>query len=120
MDAPPNQPAPAPSGVPKAPPTRPTGPVRPHTGEWVSRTPYPYAMDPDRRYCLDCGYKLMGLAEPRCPDCGRPFDPNDPHTFAFSPEQVNLWGLGWWIIKWSILCIAILFPLVVVLLALAG
>ena len=24
--------------------------------------------------CLDCGYILHGLAEPRCPECGTPFD----------------------------------------------
>jgi hypothetical protein len=24
--------------------------------------------------CRDCGYNLTGLTEPRCPECGRPFD----------------------------------------------
>jgi hypothetical protein len=24
--------------------------------------------------CIDCGYQLRGLTEPRCPECGKPFD----------------------------------------------
>lgn len=35
---------------------------------------------PNKR-CLDCGYILGGLPENRCPECGRPFDPNDPQTY---------------------------------------
>jgi len=30
--------------------------------------------------CLDCDYPLRGLATPRCPECGRAFDPNDSWT----------------------------------------
>ena len=26
-------------------------------------------------YCKGCGYCLRGLPEPRCPECGRAFDP---------------------------------------------
>lgn len=33
------------------------------------------------RYCLGCGYVLDGLPEHRCPECGRPFDPDNPRTF---------------------------------------
>ena len=25
--------------------------------------------------CARCGYDLQGLTEPRCPECGTPFDP---------------------------------------------
>jgi hypothetical protein len=34
-----------------------------------------------RMFCLGCGYPLDGLPEPRCPECGTPFDPNDPDSF---------------------------------------
>src|SRR5688572_14959917 len=27
--------------------------------------------------CMGCGYALRGLADPRCPECGREFDPDD-------------------------------------------
>src|SRR5687768_12954167 len=30
--------------------------------------------------CWECNYSLQGLATPRCPECGRPFDPADPAT----------------------------------------
>ncbi len=32
--------------------------------------------------CLDCNYALTGVATPRCPECGREFDPADPATFG--------------------------------------
>lgn len=32
--------------------------------------------------CLSCLYDLRNLAEHRCPECGREFDPNDPSTFC--------------------------------------
>jgi hypothetical protein len=28
-------------------------------------------------HCVICGYNLFGLTEPRCPECGRPFDPTE-------------------------------------------
>ena len=31
--------------------------------------------------CLGCRYNLKGLAEHRCPECGRAFDPSDRNTF---------------------------------------
>ena len=30
--------------------------------------------------CLDCNYPLVGLPTPRCPECGRDFDPAVPAT----------------------------------------
>jgi hypothetical protein len=33
-------------------------------------------------YCLGCRYNLRGLTEPRCPECGRAFDPGDPRTWS--------------------------------------
>ena len=31
--------------------------------------------------CLDCNYPLDGLPTPRCPECGREFDPDDRDSF---------------------------------------
>jgi hypothetical protein len=31
--------------------------------------------------CKTCHYSLNGLAEHRCPECGREFDPNDAKSF---------------------------------------
>ncbi|HEY2584285.1 MAG TPA: SRPBCC family protein [Tepidisphaeraceae bacterium] len=35
--------------------------------------------------CLGCGYVLTGLVEPRCPECGRGFDPHNPSTYSTKP-----------------------------------
>ncbi len=35
----------------------------------------------DSRCCAGCAYLLRGLSEPRCPECGRTFDPTGPITF---------------------------------------
>src|SRR3954464_7844824 len=29
----------------------------------------------DSPHCEQCGYDLRALTEPRCPECGKPFDP---------------------------------------------
>lgn len=42
----------------------------------------------DHRYCRGCRYILDGLASPRCPECGRRFDPGDPKTFLTTPRRV--------------------------------
>jgi hypothetical protein len=39
------------------------------------------------RYCLACSYPLDWLPESRCPECGRPFDPENPETFARFPRR---------------------------------
>jgi len=33
-------------------------------------------------FCIGCGYSLRGLPSPRCPECGRQFDPTDPATMS--------------------------------------
>jgi hypothetical protein len=38
-------------------------------------------------YCRRCGYALAGLGQPRCPECGSSFDPDDPRTVASRPDQ---------------------------------
>jgi hypothetical protein len=38
-------------------------------------------------YCSTCRYQLIGLTDKRCPECGRPFDPDDPSTFRRSLQR---------------------------------
>lgn len=40
--------------------------------------------------CIGCGYLLYGLPEPRCPECGRPFD---PAAFAGLPPPASAAGV---------------------------
>jgi hypothetical protein len=47
--------------------------------------------EPDHKRCLGCGYILDGLPEPRCPECGRGFDPSRPSTYTTGPAP-----RGWW------------------------
>jgi len=41
-------------------------------------------------FCRGCGYALIGLPGNRCPECGRDFDPANPHTFLTHPRRVAL------------------------------
>src|SRR5438105_3678911 len=41
-------------------------------------------------YCRGCGYVLHGLAQNRCPECGRAFDPADRKTYATSRRALLL------------------------------
>jgi hypothetical protein len=45
---------------------------------------FPHTMPPmslpEHKRCLGCGYILDGLPEPRCPECGRVFDPVQPEN----------------------------------------
>ena len=46
--------------------------------------------------CRNCYYVLENLPEPRCPECGSPFDLNDPATYTLKPPKVRwkLWLPG--------------------------
>ena len=46
-----------------------------------------------RLRCRECGYLLLGLTEPRCPECGTPFDPGGQRT-----DQAQ--SAGWARRKW--------------------
>jgi hypothetical protein len=39
--------------------------------------------------CQGCGYVLDGLPAPRCPECGRGFDPADPRTFRLPGKRAR-------------------------------
>ena len=40
------------------------------------------------KHCLRCGYILDHLPEPRCPECGLEFDPDQPATYRYpQPRQ---------------------------------
>lgn len=52
-------------------------------------------MGSDAIYCLECGYDLTGLPEPRCPECGTAFDPADPMTYRNTPYSV--WRVPLWL-----------------------
>src|SRR6476620_5124009 len=38
--------------------------------------------------CIGCAYILEQLEQPRCPECGRDFDPAFPHTYTRYPGFV--------------------------------
>ena len=42
---------------------------------WVIQVTRSAPRDHDLWSCVQCGYLLYGLHEPRCPECGTPFDP---------------------------------------------
>ncbi len=48
--------------------------------------------EPDHKRCLGCGYILDGLPEPRCPECGRGFDPNDALTYTIKERRRSGWA----------------------------
>ena len=42
---------------------------------------------PPQVFCRGCGYPLAGIDQARCPECGRPFDPDEPLTYLTAPGQ---------------------------------
>lgn len=45
------------------------------------------ARRPAQGRCRRCGYLLYGLPEPRCPECGEPFDPAEVHRSRPLPPE---------------------------------
>ena len=49
-------------------------------------------------FCQGCGYSLVGLSGDRCPECGRPFDPNEM-PYARVPwlhrRRIGRWAAYW-------------------------
>ena len=41
-------------------------------------------------FCRQCHYDLRDLPEPRCPECGTPFDPQDAKTFLWEVPDKRL------------------------------
>lgn len=61
------------------------------------------------QFCMGCGYALRGLGQPRCPECGREFDPSDPRTFEIHAPSSRLTRFlrrppGWPLLTYCALC----------------
>ncbi len=72
-------------------------------------TIHPTAAEPSR-YCRRCGYELRGLTAPRCPECGRVFDPANPRTYRRRPIRRWLQRL----IRTAVLILAFFLMLAVI------
>lgn len=46
-------------------------------------------------FCRKCHYDLRRLESGRCPECGRPFDPQDPGSTI---SEVQPWRMRRWIL----------------------
>ena len=52
--------------------------------------------------CRKCGYSLVRLTEPRCPECGTEFNPDDPRTMVlhnswladFLGKKTTIWTIS--------------------------
>jgi hypothetical protein len=65
----------------------------PRAGDDLGHEPPPPRANPAGKpigLCLTCGYALHGLPTPRCPECGREFDPLDPKTMNMGRELSEL------------------------------
>lgn len=52
-------------------------------------------------FCIQCNYQLNGIASGQCPECGRPFDPDDPMTVTADAPGLNQ---APWQGRWSLIC----------------
>lgn len=64
----------------------------------LNHTPHTPSFPEDRENraprCLICGYRLIGLDHPSCPECGHNFDPAQPNTYA--RRRPFVWHHYWW------------------------
>lgn len=62
--------------------------IIPVTATWILLLPRNLRNERRKRAegprCARCGYLLIGLTDPRCPECGTPFDPFGPRGIADS------------------------------------
>ena len=64
-------------------------------------------------FCIACGYPLRRIPSRRCPECGRPFDPNDARTVSVGRplrrwQRALLRPVGWIpisIAAWATICL---------------
>jgi hypothetical protein len=64
--------------------------------EWFTQYAYSWIREVRREEgtCAKCGYSIMHLTEPRCPECGEAFDPiwlestKEPPAFTARPKRV--------------------------------
>lgn len=47
----------------------------------------PESVCSDARFCFACNQLLLGVTLGRCPECGRPFDPQNPATTRAAPRR---------------------------------
>lgn len=59
--------------------------------------------------CKHCRYRLDGLADNRCPECGEAFDPDDPTTFDAGSRSA-FWS---WVIIPLIVVLCYLMPFLI-------
>jgi hypothetical protein len=66
---------------------------------------------PAEARCLGCGYQLRGLNDPRCPECGRDFNPADVMTMDLPVRRrrVRRSRLLKWLptVAWALACCAL-------------
>lgn len=71
----------------------------------------------EARICRRCGYRLDGLVDFRCSECGTPFDPRNPRTYRRpgqlreqTSRRIRIWS-GWIMALGSMLLTVFIWPL---------
>jgi len=71
----------------------------------------PRQSDSSERSCLGCGHILDHLPEPRCPECGREFNPDNPRTFSSCQRTRRRWlrPAGLILAAWPLVALAAIY-----------